>query len=320
MKSILSAVAKNGVALPCVSLNATEFILSQPRGAYTSARTVQQFKIFDYDHHIRRLAKSTAGMHGAFLKSALFDDETKLEPYLREQVPKTLRVAMQEFQKNFRNSLPSSQEYKLTILICVPATPTSKFPLDVFCHVGLLKSLNRNLVKLRVVGEPRVNGELKDSHWIRERQSIYEALPDDVEEILLMDRETTKIYEGSQTNFYAIQDNKVYTADEGVLNGTVRSLILEECQKHSIPLILEAPRLSEVASWDACFISSTSRLVLGVDSVEYPQLTDDLAEVKWLQVNFDAHYHLLDKIRQLVQTQFASKSTPIFASTDFAPL
>nr|CCA14184.1 thioredoxinlike protein putative [Albugo laibachii Nc14] len=317
MNSILSAAAKNGVAVPCVNMNATQFILSYPRGAYTSARTVQRYKIFDYDHHIRRLAKSTAGMQ---LERAPLDFESKLEPFLREQVPKTLRAAMQEFQKIFQDSLSPSQEYKLTILICTSATTTPEFPLDVVCHVGLLPSLDKKFVKLRIVGKPRVNGDLKDSQWIRERQAIYEALSDDVEEILLMDPKTLKIYEGSQTNFYAIQDDKIHTADEGILNGTVRSLILEECQKHSIPFVLEAPCLTSIASWDACFISSTSRLVLGVNSIEYPQMMSDTEEVKWLPADFDANFHLLDRIRELVQTQFASKSTPIFASTDFAPL
>ena len=35
-----------------------------------------------------------------------------------------------------------------------------------------------------------------------------------------------ELMEGSQTNFYAVHNGAVWTADEGVLAGTVRNLVL----------------------------------------------------------------------------------------------
>lgn len=55
-KKLLVAAAKNGRAIAC-DVDATKFILTHPRGAYTGARTVDQTKIFDYDGHIKRLGE-----------------------------------------------------------------------------------------------------------------------------------------------------------------------------------------------------------------------------------------------------------------------
>lgn len=37
------------------------------------------------------------------------------------------------------------------------------------------------------------------------------------------------VLEGTQTNFFAVIDNRVHTAREGVLMGTVRGVLLEVC-------------------------------------------------------------------------------------------
>lgn len=37
------------------------------------------------------------------------------------------------------------------------------------------------------------------------------------------------VLEGTQTNFFAVIDNAVHTAKEGVLMGTVRGVLLEVC-------------------------------------------------------------------------------------------
>jgi branched-subunit amino acid aminotransferase/4-amino-4-deoxychorismate lyase len=41
-----------------------------------------------------------------------------------------------------------------------------------------------------------------------------------------------ELLEGSQTNFYAVHDGALWTADDGVLAGTVRNLVL---RTHLLP-------------------------------------------------------------------------------------
>lgn len=84
--------------------------------------------------------------------------------------------------------------------------------------------------------------------------------------------------EGSQTNFAAVIDGGLWTAGDGVLEGTVRRLTLEVCEKHGIPVILTPPSLSDIKNWEGCFISSTSRLLLPVDEIYVPKPTETSKE------------------------------------------
>lgn len=44
---------------------------------------------------------------------------------------------------------------------------------------------------------------------------------------ILLVTDAGEVLEGTQTNFFAVKDNKVYTAEEGVLMGTVRGVVLQ---------------------------------------------------------------------------------------------
>jgi len=50
----------------------------------------------------------------------------------------------------------------------------------------------------------------------------------------------------------------------------VRRLALEVCARERIPVVLEPPDLKDVAKWEGCLISSTSRLLLPVDELYQP--------------------------------------------------
>jgi hypothetical protein len=50
----------------------------------------------------------------------------------------------------------------------------------------------------------------------------------DVNEVLLVD-DRGAVEEGMSSNFFAVANGVVYTADEGVLKGTVRELVLQVC-------------------------------------------------------------------------------------------
>lgn len=101
--------------------------------------------------------------------------------------------------------------------------------------------------------------------FISQRDQYYKQSGKSVEEIILCDND--HIFEGGQSNFFAVKNGTVYTNDEGVLNGTVRSMVITLCEKLHIPLVMEAPLLSEVMQWDACFITSTSRFIMNINTL-----------------------------------------------------
>ncbi|KAL3666730.1 hypothetical protein V7S43_008353 [Phytophthora oleae] len=302
-KKLLVAAAKNGLVIPCDS-DATAFLLAHPRGAYTAARTVQQTKIFDYEAHIRRLVESTIAMQTEKQLTP-----SAVEKELRPRAEATMRAAMTAFKRLYEAQ--KDQEYKINVLVCPSEGDKMDGEVladtDVFCHVGVLPPLRSEMVKLEVAGLPRHNAAAKDSAWVRERKAIYDRMAPDMEEVILMDPATRHLLEGSQTNFYAIQDGAVHTAEEGILKGTVRSLVLEVCVGNNIPVKFSPPSLDDVEKWQGCFISSTSRLVLGAKSLEYEHPDTK----KTLTRTFPAH-PILDQITAAVRSSVVGKSTQVF--------
>ncbi|POM63615.1 Thioredoxin-like protein [Phytophthora palmivora] len=61
-----------------------------------------------------------------------------------------------------------------------------------------------------------------------------------------------------------VKEGTLYTADDGVLKGSTRELVLKACRDLSIPVILEAPKLSERDLWQAAFVTSAVRVVVDV--------------------------------------------------------
>ncbi|ETI38329.1 hypothetical protein L914_15341 [Phytophthora nicotianae] len=302
-KKLLVAAAKNGLAIPC-DLDATAFLLAHPRGAYTAARTVLQTKIFDYDAHIRRLVESTVVMQS---EKQLISNAVEKE--LRPRTEATIIAAMTAFKGLYE--VQKDQEYKINVLVCPTEGNIGEGEVladtDVYCHVGFLPPLRSEMVKLEVAGLPRHNAVAKDSAWVRERKAIYDRMAPDMEEVILMDPATRHLLEGSQTNFYTIQDGAVYTAEEGILKGTVRSLVLEVCEENGIPVKLSPPTLDDVDKWQGCFISSTSRLVLGAKSLKYEH-----PETKEPMTRRFLPNPILDKITTAVRHSVIGKSTEVF--------
>jgi len=91
-----------------------------------------------------------------------------------------------------------------------------------------------------------------------------------VNEVILSEQD--QIYEGLSSNFFCVKEGVVWTAPEGsVLKGTVRGVVQELCQTEGIPLRQEFPLVSEARLWEGAFITSTSRLVLPVATVRFPE-------------------------------------------------
>jgi len=126
-------------------------------------------------------------------------------------------------------------------------------------------------VMVEVKGAPRLNAAAKDSRWATDRMALEKGrLESGAEEVLLIS-EDRRILEGMTSNFYAVKDGRVITADSNVLRGSVRQAVLKICGKLGIPVDLKAPLEEDAELWEGCFISSTSRLVVDIARLEFPQ-------------------------------------------------
>ena len=60
------------------------------------------------------------------------------------------------------------------------------------------------------------------------------------------------------------------TSGEGILEGTLRGLVLDVCRNEVIPVVLRPPRLDGAGGWEGVIVSSPSRLELPVDELYVP--------------------------------------------------
>lgn len=195
---------------------------------------------------------------------------------------------------------PNADELKITVLV------TWNDQLDdevlVRTHVCLLGKRATPPIKAQVRGHPRNNAAAKDSEWVRQRKSLEDMKPDDVNEVILAD-DDGHLYEGLSSNFFALVDGKLVTAGDGILLGSVREAALRVAHRHGIPVVLEPPKIDTINTWEGAFVSSTSRLFLPLDELSVPdeniKKTFERTELvknldKWVWEEVRTHSELLD--------------------------
>ncbi|KAK8798103.1 hypothetical protein WA171_005628 [Blastocystis sp. BT1] len=227
------------------------------RAAYTTARSVFHTKVFRLSQHIDRLYNSVSG---------LFPEEQKNLNITREEVQNTVlenvRRARDYLCKVNPSILKDKLDVKFSVIIEKPTTE-SRLPVSVL--IQPMTKCHQPPIICDLYHVVRSNAVVKDSLWVKQREVYYQKSGKSVEEILLS--ENGLVFEGGQSNFFAVKNGTVYTKGEGILQGTVRNLVLTICEKLGIPLCLEAPRVDEIPLWDACFITSTSRFVMNIDTL-----------------------------------------------------
>lgn len=227
-------------------------------GAYTTARTVGGSSIFELRFHIQRLATSARLMLEA--EGASNHESVTEDTLLAPKVMSSIQSAVQTYRQF---SGDETSELKVTVLLTWNETGASK----VSTHISHMGPRPSRPVKAQVRGAPRNNAEAKDSQWVIQRKQLENQKPTDVNEVLLVG-EDGSLYEGLSSNFFALMNGTLYTAEEGVLLGSVREAVLRVCAQHNIPVVLQPPNLKDLHLWEAAFVSSTSRLLLQLDEIQ----------------------------------------------------
>ncbi len=98
-----------------------------------------------------------------------------------------------------------------------------------------------------------------------------------------------RITEASHCNVFFVKDNVVYThpADQFILDGITRKIVIELCNKTGIEIREEAIQYSEVESMDEAFLTGTTTQIASIrtlddhtfyDGDEHPPITRKLQE------------------------------------------
>jgi branched-chain amino acid aminotransferase len=77
-----------------------------------------------------------------------------------------------------------------------------------------------------------------------------------------------QILEGLSSNFFAVRQEEIWTEDQNVLSGIVRSMVLEVARSAGIPVHLTAIQNSELESIEEAFLTNTSRSVLPIHKID----------------------------------------------------
>ena len=260
----------------------------QRDGAYTTARTVGGgTAILEYDFQVQRLNDTVASLLSTTDQRQA--SSTLLLPLTREDVADTIATAFQHFDSHFPN-IPGDR--RVTLLVphndddddlqkeSLLTSPKPSLSSNLYCHVEQLPPPSSPPIIVEIRGKPRENPLAKSIDWINQRKELETSIHNsDVHEVVLSSSSTSvdglplaQAVEGTQTNVFVVTDGGVVqTAGEGVLEGTIRKLVLEECARQNIPIdISTPPEISNISTFSEMFLTSTSRLVLPVDEIRVP--------------------------------------------------
>ncbi len=215
-----------------------------PEGAYTTFRTYDRMGVLNLTKHFNRL-EETSALAGFNVKV----DREKIKAFLADWVEKS-----DSREKRIRLTVDLKQNVGDLYIAMEPLhTPAPEF-------------YEAGIVCLTAKAH-RENPKAKLSRFLNIAEGIRQHSEGEYQEIIMIG-EDGNLLEGLSSNFYGVIGGTVYTANEGVLSGTTRDFILRIASEAGIPVVLEPIPAARIPDLDESFISSTSRSVLPIRSID----------------------------------------------------
>jgi branched-chain amino acid aminotransferase len=214
----------------------------EPPGIYTVARTYRQNQTMLLDAHLDRLEESARleGMSLSLNRAAL-----------REALRGVIQAGGYD-ESRFRITVPRSDPESIIIAL---------EPL----HLLRVDDL-RSGVSVATLQIPRRNPRSKSNAWVPVRRQAQRQLPAHAYEGIIIS-EQGELIEGFSSNFYAVLDGRLYTADERILYGIARRVLLEVANGF-LPITLRPVRLVEVPAIQEAFLTSSSRAIVPITRID----------------------------------------------------
>lgn len=214
----------------------------------------------------------------------------RCSPHEQAGVRKLILNAVRESIQQVVHSQAS--EYRVTVIATTrsPALLTEVLPKTIPSPEGGAPSnLLSSSLQIEAVAEPlpppptppisvqietgtRSDPTIKGTAWVRERRPWEQMMRTDCEEVLLADL-SGRLHEGLSSNLVVLLADGITLqgAPRGsILQGSILQVIMEKVAPFLGLCVREAfPLTSELSSYRALFICSTSRLLLPVDRVYY---------------------------------------------------
>ncbi|CEP11063.1 hypothetical protein [Parasitella parasitica] len=256
--------------------NFNEFILSYPSGAYTGMRTVNRDAIVELKTHMKRMTNSLSlikfeGKTASQTEAADHALKSLRDPHGFEQkVIPLLKKGLSEYYKHVDTTTNTGHPSETKVSLMATYSFETQQPYFAAHFAPLASIPPHKRVKVDIERKERKAPEVKDSKWVRERHVLEKNKPADVNEVLLMDGQQ-RLYEGMASNFLAVKkDGTVLCAPlDHILLGSILKIVVSVCQKNNVPFKWEFPMLQDAkqGKWEGCFLTSTSRLLLPIETI-----------------------------------------------------
>lgn len=238
-----------------------------PDGTYTTLRTFDQNRFLCLDAHLDRLEDSAC-----ILSKPLELDRGRLRRAMADILAHT--------------GFPESR-LRITVPLNAQGSP------DVYIAIESFESVDPELyetgVRAITMLVTRVSPRAKITEFIKPSRALKAGLPRDVHEILMVTGDG-QILEGFTSNFFVFMEGRLTTADEGVLEGITRSIILALAEER-FSVEWRLPRLMEIPQFEEAFITSSSRGVLPVVMINEQMVGDGKPGrlTRWLSRRYEEY-------------------------------
>ncbi len=216
-----------------------------PAGGYTTFRTFQRHKALCLCEHFDRLVET----------ARLYERPVSLD-YL------SLRSALRQVVMHAGHR----QDLRLRLTLDLECEPGSMYITAEPLHIPASEAY-RDGVKTVTVTMQRQLPKAKLTRFIERAAPVRQTLPPDVNEAIMVD-EQGRLLEGLSSNFFAWWEQRLWTAESGVLSGITRSLVLECAGQLHLPVQYEPILRSQIPDLAEAFITSSSRAVLPVRQID----------------------------------------------------
>ena len=215
-----------------------------PGGGYTTFRTHAGTRVDRLEEHFDRLEESAR---------LIGQSVTVARPALRAALRQTLAAY-------------PAPERRVRLSVDLQREPGVFYILVEALHVPSEAEYARG-VRVVTRSMHRDNPKAKQTAFIETAERVRRELPPGINEAVMI-AEDGRVLEGLSSNFFAVLDGVVWTAEEGVLPGITRHVVLECIRESGIPICLEGIRREDLPRAREAFITSASRAVLPVTTID----------------------------------------------------
>ncbi|MEZ4713290.1 MAG: aminotransferase class IV [Caldilineaceae bacterium] len=212
-------------------------------GVYSSLRTFEHNKFLELEHHLARTVRSMRALGWTYEW-----DEAMLRNALHQVC----------------SAYPGAE---MRVRIDVLAEPADTLGSESRLLIGLApfspppaEIYEQGVVLDFAPGLARTSPLVKTADFVKARENVQRT---DAYEYLMVNQQG-QILEGLSSNFYGVLNGVFHTANEGVLEGITRQIILEQVRALKIPLALTPVSVDDVSNLDEAAISSSSRALMPV--------------------------------------------------------